>query len=208
MNFVRLFSVSLCLALFASLYGCVVGSTPPSQFYLLEPLADTNETGASSATSISVALAPVRIPRYADRPQIVTAVDRNTYELNELKRWAEALDENISRVLIQNLSSLVPAEVLPARTAKLAKKARYRLNLNILEFYVDPQGTAILDSHWYVTEKGKKRSGQRKSYRAPASTTDIALSVKALNDCLDRLSRDIAQQLRLLAQTDTFERVY
>ncbi len=206
MNSVRIFLFALILILFTPLSGCVIGSTPPSQFYLLEPIAELNEPASTSAPLTSVALAPVRIPRYADRPQIVTAIDRNTYELNELKRWAEALDDNINRVLIQNLSTLVPADVLPVRTANLAKKARYRLNLNILEFHVDPQGTAILNAHWYITEQGKKRSGQRKSYHAPASTTDIKLSVRALNDCLDRLSRDIALQLRQVVQADVLEK--
>ena len=148
----RLFSFSLLSPLLISLTGCIGGSTPPSQFYLLEPIHDIANGASRDQSKMLVALAPVRIPKYIDRPQIVNAIAPNVYQLNELNRWAEALDENISRILVQNLSLLVPTEVLPTNTSNLARQAKYRLSVNILEFHVDPQGQAGLTVQWHVTQ--------------------------------------------------------
>lgn len=199
MNVNHFISLTLLSAVLISLNGCIGGSTPPSRFYLLEPMKHNMTVRSSTQREILLALAPVRIPKYADRPQIVTAIAANSYELNELNRWAEGLDENITRVLIQNLSSLVPAEVVSTRTSNLATQAQYRLNVNILEFHVDSEAVARLTAQWYVTANGNRLLSRQTNYDSIASAEDIVITVMALNDCLTRLSVDIATQLRLVA---------
>ncbi len=181
-----------------SLSGCIGGSTPISQFYLLEPIHAIDNKASADQTKLLIALAPVRIPKYADRPQIVSATAQNTYQLSELNRWAEALDENMTRVLMENLSLLVPAEMQLTNTSSLAKQAKYRIAVNILEFYVDPQGQAKLNAQWDVTQAGKKLSSQQMPYQSPASTFNYQVMVAALNECLNNLSRDIAASLQQL----------
>ncbi|MDD5276246.1 MAG: PqiC family protein [Methylovulum sp.] len=185
-------------ALVISLSGCIGGSTPMSQFYLLEPIHATDNAPSPAEAKLLIALAPVRIPKYADRPQIVSATAQNTYQLSELNRWAEALDENMTRVLMENLSLLVPAEMQLTNTSNLAKQAKYRIAVNILEFYVDPKGQAKLNAQWDVTQDGKKLSSQQMSYQSPASTFNYQVMVTALNKCLSNLTRDIATSLRQL----------
>ncbi len=189
---------SLSVMVLLSLSGCIGGSTPMSQFYLLEPIHNSDNKTAFVQAKLPIALAPVRIPKYADRPQIVSATAQNTYQLSELNRWAEALDENMTRVLMENLSLLVPAEVQLTNTSNLAKQAKYRIALSVLEFHVDPKGQAKLNAQWDVTQDGKKLSSQQMSYQSPASTFNYRVMVTALNECLSNLSRDIATSLRQL----------
>lgn len=193
-----IFLFCLSASLFA-LSGCVGGTTPPSQFYLLEPIRDVEANAPRLDSTMLLALAPVRLPKYADRPQIVSATARNAYRVDELNRWAEPLDENVTRLLVQNLSQLIPAEVLPTRTSNLAIKAKYRLSVNILEFHVDPEGAAVLNVQWIVTRGREQVLHRGKEYRSNASTSDYALMVAALNDCLNRMSRDIADSVKMVS---------
>ncbi|WP_031434406.1 PqiC family protein [Methylomarinum vadi] len=188
----RLLPLTLSLAM----AGCVGGATsPPSNFYLLEPIAGDNRASSGKQARLSVALHPVKVPEYLDRPQIVTATAPNAYQLSEFNRWAEALDVNITRVLAQNLTLLVPADVWSSRSSLDAKQAALRLRVDILEFHIDPKGQAKLVAQWRVKKHGQLLWNRQVSYRAEASKTDYRRMVAALNDCLNRLSRDIAQSL-------------
>jgi uncharacterized lipoprotein YmbA len=179
-----------------SLAGCIGGSTPPAQFYLLEPLGADGGIPASEGIKPVVALGPVRIPRYVDRPQIVTASGKNAYQLSEMNRWAESLDDNISRVLAQNLSRLAAVDTVPANSSNRGRQAQLRVSVNILEFHVNPAGQAGLTSQWQILRGADTVVSRQAAYRSPASTTDYRVMVTALNDCLNQMSRELAGTLR------------
>jgi len=187
----------LLSVLLLTLAGCIGGTTSPSQFYMLEPISDLEHKEPVGAAKIPVIiLASVRIPHYVDRPQIIIATSKNAYQLSELNRWAEALDYNISRVLAQNLTLLVPAEVGFSNTSTTVEQANFRVSVNILEFHADPQGQANLTAQWSITRGDSVLENRHVSYRAPASTSDYRIIVEALNECLSRLSRDLAVELK------------
>lgn len=192
----RLIYFSLLSFLLVPLTGCIGGSSPPAQFYLLEPISESASSGAGISTKPMIALVPVRIPRYIDRPQIVTASGKNAYQLSEFNRWAESLDDNISRILAQNLSRLAPVDVVLANASNRARQAQLRVSVNILEFHVNPQGQAGLNVHWEIIRGEDRVLNRQVSYRSPASATDYPVMVAALNDCLNRMSRDLAASLR------------
>lgn len=176
--------------------GCIGGGSAPAQFYLLEPSAEA-PVAAGEGQRIMLLLAPVRIPHYLDRAQIVTATGDNTYQLSEFNRWAEGLDHNIDRVLRQELAKRVPADVVssaPAGTASL------KLALTIQAFHVDAQGQARLDVQWQLSREQQLLSVHQQSYRQPASTDDYRVIVAALNACLHEMSRDLANDVRIHGQ--------
>lgn len=180
-----------------SLNGCIGGKTPPAQFYLLEPIGRSESSRTELAEKPVIALGPVRIPRYVDRPQIVTATAKNAYQLSELHRWAESLDDNIRRVLAQNLAQLVPVDTVLANGSNRAREAKLRVSVTILEFHVDPQGQAGLTAQWQIAGAEQVQQSRQVAYRSPASTTDYRAMVTALNDCLNQMSRELAEALRL-----------
>ena len=190
----------LTLPMLLALAGCIGGTTPPSQFYLLEPLKNLEESQPGAAGRFSIALAPVRIPQYVDRPQIVTATAKNAYHLSELNRWAERLDDNIARVLAQNLSLLVPTDRVTLNASGQNPPTSLRVSVNILQFHVDAQGQAGLTTQWTVAKGGETLLARQASYHEAASTSDYRAMAGALNECLNRLSRDIAEALRTLAE--------
>ena len=174
-----------------------LGTTPPSQFYLLEPLAETDATKASAnPAKITLALSPVRIPHYLERSQIVTAAGKNTYQIDELHRWAESLDDNMTRVMLQDLTVLVSADVVMSTTSR-AKQAELRLSVTVLEFHVDRQNKAILSAQWQISKGKDVVLSQKSAYQVPASN-DVQLKIEALNQCLNLLNRDIAVAIKVM----------
>ncbi|WP_020564170.1 PqiC family protein [Methylosarcina fibrata] len=188
--------IPLWAGLLGSLTGCIGGATPPSQFYLLEPLRESESEASAVSEKPAVALSPVKIPRYVDRPQIVAATGPNAYRLSELNRWAESLDDNIGRVLAQNLSRLASVDVVPTNGSGLARQARLRVSVAILEFHVNPEGQAGLTAQWRIARGEDGIQVRQVSYRTPASTSDYQVMVAALNDCLNRMSRELAAAVR------------
>lgn len=186
---------TLLIPVLASLLGGCLGKSSPSQFYLLEPLAFAAAPVPAGGTPL-VALAPVHVPEYVDRPQIVRAVGGNAYRLDELNRWAEPLEDNVARVLIQDLSLLVPAEIVLASASARAREARLRLSLDVLEFNTDAQGQARASGRWQLTRADGTVLSRQWKCLEPASTSDYGLMVRGLNRCIDGLAQDMAAALR------------
>lgn len=188
-----LFTYSLMVA---SLGGCF-GTTPNSKFYLLEPIRDSGTVrGTVTDEKILIALTPVRIPDYIDRPQIISGAGHHSYQLSEFERWAEPLNNNIARVLQQNLGLLVPAEVILSASSNRAKQAALRVSVNILEFHLDAQHQALLTANWQINRGEKTLASTHRAYKVPARHQDTTAAVDALNQCLDHFSQDLARALQ------------
>lgn len=179
-----------------SLSGCL-GTTPSSQFYLLEPISDSVSNANDNFNGeLLIALTPIHIPDYIDRPQIIIAKSKNTYQLSEFDRWAEPLNTNIGRVLQLNLTYLVPAKVVISKDSNLAKQASLRVFVTILELHIDARNQAVLTAQWHVIRGEKTIASDQKSYQILAENKDFPSSVHALNQCLEQLSRDVASTVR------------
>lgn len=184
------------IAVLLTLAGCIGGSSPKERFYMLEPLSGVGQPGPETEELGIIGLRPVKLPAYLDRPQIVRSIGKNTYQISEFHRWAESLEQNITRVLVQNLMQLVPARIYLSRTSSQARQAQVNLAVTLFEFHIDPQGMATMSARWTVTDNIATLSSREMSYQLKASNTDYGLMVAALNECVNQLSRDIAQSLR------------
>ena len=189
-RFIPLFGLLLLLA------GCF-GKSPSPDFYLLEPLADTHAAAQNQDMQPPViALSPVSLPKYVDRTQIVQATGKNSYQLNESQRWAEPLSDNINRILAENLTRLIPANIVSPNSSNLARQAEIRIQVTIAEFHVTPEQSALLRAQWSIRQGDKIAITRQHEYHLPASATDYKLMVNALNGCVDQLSRDIADTVK------------
>ena len=68
------------------------------------------QAGTSAATAegrIRIGLATVVVPEYLNRNEIVVNLDNTVYQLAEFNQWAEPLNENLTRVLEENLTNLL-----------------------------------------------------------------------------------------------------
>jgi uncharacterized lipoprotein YmbA len=77
---------------FASLLLMGCASSQPTRFFVLNAIESARQEPAQPCrndASITIGINPVSVPRYLDRPQIMTKVSANEFKLSELNVWAE-----------------------------------------------------------------------------------------------------------------------
>jgi uncharacterized lipoprotein YmbA len=139
--------IRLCLIAVALLVLAGCGSTRPSNFYQLDEPAATRLSGLERGTAVGVG--PVNLPPYLDRPQIVIRGAGHKLELSEFHRWAEPLNETISRVIIVNLSNMLES----TRVYKIPRRNKtipleFRIEIDFARFDGMPGGNALLVARW------------------------------------------------------------
>jgi len=191
----RLVTIVAILTLITVVAGC---ASPPSRFYSLS--AATEPTAPSS--NLSIAVGPVSVPAVVDRPQIVVNVGPNQVRLEEFNRWAAPLQNNIARVVADNLVLMLGTPRVILSEQLLSADVDYRAAIEVQSFQSAPGEAAMLDAVWSVrrTKDGKAETGrttvretvQEKSYDALAAARSRALA---------RLSRDIATAVAALGRS-------
>jgi hypothetical protein len=176
------------LAAFLAIAGCtnIGGPTPPSRFYLLDPLAPVS--GATGGPAIGVG--PIKVAEYLDRPQIVTRKGDHAIDLAEFDRWGEPLSESISRVVAMNLGRLLGSERVMRHLWREADlDARVAIDVRRLDG--PPAGPLVLEAHWRV----RQASGvvERVTHlEEPVEATGFDALAAAASRALFALSKEIA----------------
>lgn len=191
----------LLFAIFSS--GCFRDA--PIKFYLIEPHVPSPSqpvTLSSKANDTVIGLGPVHIPEYLNRPQMVMGMGDYEYRLDEHHRWAERLDDNISRVLLQSLSSQLPFQIV-RYPGSLRQKIDYQISVDVLELHQDSQGYSRTSVHWVIKNREKTFSAKNYACKLPVPKDDYDGQVKAQSDCIASLSEEIAKTLnKLLTSRD------
>ena len=182
--------------------GC--GSTQPSRFYTLHTIGN-HDVGTQSTPAdhnISVAIGPIDIPDYLDRPQIVSRTSQNELTLSEFDRWAGSLKDDIVRVLSKNLTQLLSQSSVSILPWGMYNASTYRVTVNIRRFDSMPEGNILLDAQWTIFGKGGMEIPHvRESIitePVPAKTYDAKVS--AMSGALAKLSSDIAEGIKGVLQ--------
>jgi uncharacterized lipoprotein YmbA len=173
--------------------GCV--SSPESRFFTLN--ATMNHAVESS--SLSVVVGPVSVPAAVDRPQIVVSTGPNQVRVDDYNRWASPLQSNISRVVADNLGSILGTPRVTVFPQALSATADYQAAVEVQSFGSALGEAATLDAVWTVRriKDGKLRVG-RTTVREPASERGYDALAAAHSRAAARLSEDIAGAVRAL----------
>jgi len=202
---VRPGAIAVCL-LVLSLSGCI-GTSQPSRFYTLnslrspEPVPHLTSTGQGTI----VAIGPVLIPDYLDRPEIVTRTGQNEMRVNDFQRWAGNLQGNLLRVLIEDLSVILPADRLSVirwvPTAQRDVPITYRVMVDIMRFDAAPGGTVQLEADWTVFAREKDIVfARRSSVSAKINGNEFTDMVASMSKAVEDLCREIAAGVTSLEQ--------
>ena len=197
-------TVGLLVVLLA---GCA--SSPPSSFYQLSPFqkSDSITSDASRKQDLIIAIGPVRIPDYLDRPQIVTRTGENELTLSEFHRWAGSLESDVVRVLAENLSELLAGDHFhivrwtPYQESQLS--ASYGVEVLMERFEGTRGESVLLKAHWAISAHGKNVLLRRESLineQVQGDSYDAV--VAAMSRALERLSQDITGGIRSVLQEE------
>ena len=188
--------------------GCSVLSPQPdsSRFYILSPIVQSNQVAASSAAvtpnaQLTIGIGPVEFPDYLRRLPVVTRVGPNRIEMSDEKRWAEPLDKNFTRVLSENLATMLGTQRIEKYPWPLATKIDYQVEVDVQRFEATSDGQSQLVATWMIRD-GQLNKILYASKTAAASPTgaDQASASSALSSDLVTLSKDIASQVSELDQ--------
>ena len=179
----------ICLAM----TGCV-STTPQSSFYALSP---GNPEVIGGGDALTLAVGPIDLPRYLDRPQIVTRAGGNRLEVAEFHRWGGALEEEIARVLTSRLGKSLRTDRVFGYPSRLAADADYRIVLDIRSFDGPRGGRVELDLAWSLIDdrSGAVLRTESSSYRTQTTGPDMAAYVAAMNDALADFGDDLARAI-------------
>ena len=188
--------IALCaVAAFAA--GC--SSTPPSSFYTLSPAPAPAATAAVPASTLAVVVGPVSIPAIDDQPQMVVSTGANQVAIDEFHRWASPLASDISRVVAENLVTLLGTPRVSQFQQGLNAPADYRVAIEVQVFESEPGEAATLNAVWIVRriKDGRIETG-RTTLREPAGDKSYDALVAAHSRALAHMSQDIATAVRAL----------
>jgi uncharacterized protein len=187
--------VTLC-AVAAVGAGC---AAPPSHFYTLSHITTPTATPPATSAEITVVVGPVSIPAIVDVPQIVVSTSPNEVSMDEFNRWASPLQNNISRVVTENLVVMLGTPRVSQFQQSLNADADYRVAIEVQGFESAPGEAATLNAAWIVrrTKDGRAHIG-RTTAREPAREKGYDALAAAHSRALARLSQDIANAVRAL----------
>ena len=140
----RLALVASLGALALVVTGCA--ATPSSQFFTLSAVPGP----AAPSSDLSVAVASIAIPASVDRPQIVVTMSPNQVRLDEFNRWVSPLQNNIGRVVAENLVAMLGTPRVTLSPQLLAADVNYRVGIEVQTFESAPGQAATLDAVWTV----------------------------------------------------------
>jgi hypothetical protein len=186
-------------ALALALTGCF-GTSPPSRFYLLSATPPGPTSVPSPGPEAALGVFPTRIAAYLDRPQMVTFQGENGVALDEYDRWAEPLGSGISRVLAQELASMLPAWRVVPQPWDPTIPLRARLVVDVTTLGWDQKGLVRLEANWAVLEaKGEYPLARGRSVlhrEAAGKGTDAA--VAGASALVGEMAREIAAAVKAI----------
>jgi uncharacterized lipoprotein YmbA len=189
----------LLVAVALATTGCF-GTSPPSKFFVLSASPAANTAVPSTGPEGTLGVFPTKVAEYLDRPQIVTFVGDNAVELDEFNRWAEPLGAGVTRVLSQELSSLLPGwRVLPQPwDPEVPLRARVVVNVTALGW--NNQGEARLEANWAIlsSEGTQALARGRVVLRREATGAGANAAVAATSALVTALAHDVASAVRAL----------
>jgi uncharacterized lipoprotein YmbA len=158
--------------------------------YLLAPLATEKPL---KATTPAIAVNRAALPGYLDTEQFVTRRD-DLLVTSDIDLWAEPLDDGISRVVAANLRNLTGSMNIQPVQRFTTLDYSHLLELRVSQFENDSAGKMVLRGAWRmqpVTGADASEHAFRITVPLKSDATDVRSRVKAMNEALFRLAREI-----------------
>jgi len=168
----------------------------PSRFFVLAPLPQAPSPATGTRVS-SLGVGPIVLPRYLDRPEIVTRVGPNEVKPAVFDYWAGSLSNQFQSVLAQNLQTLVHPDRVQMYPWYSGTAPELVAEVDVQRFEPSSDGRAELVARWRVRKGsalGTLRAGESTLTR-PLSGSDADAVAQALSGLLDDFSRELAEAI-------------
>lgn len=193
---------SVLVVFIVILAGCA--HTDLTRFYILHALSssETEKQFVAAGHDVSIVIGPIQLQEYLDRPQIVTRLSDNELKISEFNQWGESLENNISRVVAENISILRSTEDVFVYPWRRMEGIAYQLVMEVIRFDGTPGGVVVLDTHWAILagDEGKVLFIEKSTYSCPTPGEDYQALVAAKSQALADFSYDVAQAINSIVK--------
>jgi uncharacterized lipoprotein YmbA len=179
--------------------GCFRSPTP--RFFTLTPVSNEKESVVPSPQGPRVELVSFTMPPYLLDPRMSLVAGGNEVVRDEFERWAEDLDENFRRVLLENLSRELGSSNVSTIHAVATQPGSHMLRVEILKFDADTDGIARLRVRWSLTTEASPNQFVISEWSEQIQNDSTEARVRALSSLAASLSREIARQVKKPAAT-------
>ena len=206
MLFNRSYLIGIVLVIsFLILGGCLgKGTQKATRFYLLQPISgiSSGERASVEGEGVMLAIGPVRVREYLNRPQIVTRTQENKIMLHDFHSWGEPLDKNFTAVLGGNLSNLLSTDRIVFFPWRERPNFDYQIVVDVMRFDGDLGEEALLIVHYQIWAVGESEGEERRvgiwksSFSRQTKDDSYQALVSAMSELVGDLSREIAEKIK------------
>ena len=175
------------------------GTQQSTRYYVLSSLQSEEIAvqPVDKLPDIGIGVGPIRMPLYLDRSDIVTRGSQNKVDIADFATWAGPLQENLSRVLAENLSVLLSTDKVAVFPWARSDTVDYNVTVYITRFDGMPGDQAYLRARWAILDRKRKDSffENHTVVSRPTQDDTIESLVAAKSATVADLSREIARAM-------------
>jgi len=189
MTELKTLSRRIALALLLAGTALAACSSTPAKVYTLAAVSGA----AAGGRPLTASVAAVEVPKYLDRPQIVTRSGTVELGVAEFERWGEPLANMVQRVLAEDLTRRLPAGSVVTTSRTLSGDEAVIVELALSRFDPEADGTIVLEAQWRLRPRagGRAKTETARITRRPTDQSTAA-EVQAMSDALGGLADRIA----------------
>ena len=193
------FLVCTAAIILLSLAGCA--TTGPAKFYTLSSTVHQQER--ETGGNLSVIIGPVEIPDYLDRPHLVTRTGLNEIMISDFHKWAGSFKDDISRVLVEDLSAQLSTDNVYTYQWGQSPPAQYHVKIKIHRFEGTLGKQVELKAYWsiYGERETELLIKSLSHFHEETGEGNYNAAVAAMSRAIEKLSREIADAIRSLSGT-------
>jgi len=143
-----------CTVILLMLAGC---TAPATQYYVLSTVVPTQQIKPIHAKThdiYQISIRELRIPRYLDRPRMVSRDTENHLRIAEIHQWGGRLRDDISRTLSDDLAERLPAATILTAPFPATMQSKESLFIDVRQFELLPDGYMHLKVRWHIQQAG------------------------------------------------------
>ncbi len=165
---------------------------------MLSAANDYQVENSSSNDQIGIGIGNIELPDYLLKPQIAKYTSDNKIIYDEFNRWAEPLDENFARVMIENLSQMIPTNSIYLFMWPEDHKDVFQVNVKVNQFGLASDDSVILNARWSVSSNNIKSywMSQKGNYQERITEINYSQISSAMSRLIKELSEDIANDIK------------
>lgn len=194
------YPVAIIITLLFFVLGGCVGTSPPSRFYRLTSLVESqSDMHTGSTQDIAVGIGPVTIADYLDQKKIVTRSNENQIDRAEFDQWSGSFKNNVTEVLAENIGDLLGSERISIFPWRSYISVEYQVLIDVSRCDGQLGKDMMLVVHWSVFKGREKQliAMKRSSITQAVGSAGYSALVAAYSSALGELSREITETIQV-----------